>query len=420
MKIALFYYSNPLKEGGTGRFLVNLVRCFKDKEQELYFFNPYYDGINSIRINEFKRLNPKNVFNSLKKRDFLMKTVQAFSGLFKDEYLSRTDKLKMLLLPLVKPRIFYNNLVTITQIYSKFKTLDIDVILAGSTSTELVTLVFYLSRMFKKKVAAFTYGNDFLVNTRYSIKTYYLRNLDLIFLGTNTMKEIIQKIHPVKEERLAVVYWGLIFDDYVISRTKEELRKELSISDDTFVVLSVGRHVSRKKFDIVILAIAEILDRRLDINLKYYLIGEGEETPSLKKLVKELNINDVVKFLGFTSNEIRNKFYKASDVYIMPSSIEKKSIEGLGITFIEANYYNCPVIGTSSGGIKEAVIENETGLLVKENDVNDLVDKIMYLYNNRDLSRELGIKGHKRALKYFNLKRLVNNYIGVLEKLNKK
>ena len=101
----------------------------------------------------------------------------------------------------------------------------------------------------------------------------------------------------------------------------------------------------------------------------------------------------------------------------MPSVVKKESIEGFGIVFIEANYFYTPVIGTFSGGIIEAVENGETGLLVKENDLNDLVDKILFLYFNEDKRRLMGIKGHERVIKKFNWNLNVNDYINLFEDL---
>ncbi|MCK4380912.1 MAG: glycosyltransferase family 4 protein, partial [Candidatus Lokiarchaeota archaeon] len=277
--------------------------------------------------------------------------------------------------------------------------------------------VFILSRMFNKKVASLAYGNEFLVHSRFSLRTYLFNNMDHLILGTNTLKELIKKIHHVNENKLAVIYYGLIPEDYKIRKSKEELRKEFNIPEDQFVLLSVGRHVLRKRFDIVIEAIKIIKEKVPSIKIKYYLIGKGEETPRLKKMTEELGLEKEIEFLGFTDIKTRNKFFKLSDVFIMPSVVKKESIEGFGIVFIEANFFCIPVIGTFSGGIVEAVLNGETGLLVKENDINDLVEKILFFYFNEDKRRFMGKKGHERVIKNFNWNLIVNDYFKLFEDL---
>ena len=83
-----------------------------------------------------------------------------------------------------------------------------------------------------------------------------------------------------------------------------------------------------------------------------------------KKLVKRLNLEKDVKFLGNCDIETRNKFYKMSDIFLMPSITTKNDIEGFGIVFLEANYFKVPVIGTRTGGIVEAIIDGKTGFLI--------------------------------------------------------
>ena len=238
-----------------------------------------------------------------------------------------------------------------------------------------------------------------------------------MILGTYTLKELIKKIHHLDDNKLAVIHYGLIPEDYNLRESKEELRKELNIPEDQYVLISVGRHVLRKRFDLVIEAIKIIKEKVPSIKIKYYLIGKGEETQRLKNLSKKMDLEKYVEFLGFTDIETRNKFLKLSDVFVMPSVVEKESIEGFGIVFIEANYFHTPVIGTFSGGIIEAVENGETGLLVKENDLNDLVDKILFFYFNEDKKRSMGIKGHERVIKKFNWSLIIDDYINLFEDL---
>lgn len=202
-----------------------------------------------------------------------------------------------------------------------------------------------------------------------------------------------------------------------MKESKEELRKEFNIPKSQIVLLSVGRHVPRKNFDLVIKAIKKIKDIKPELDLIYYLIGEGSETHSLKALTRQLNLKHEVIFLGSPDNEKRNKFYKLSDIFLMPIGIKKLDIEGFGIVFLEANYFKVPVIGTSIGGANEAIINGETGLLVKPNDLNDLVEKIIYLIDNEDKRKEMGEKGYERVVEEYSWNKIIEDYINIFEDL---
>jgi len=101
----------------------------------------------------------------------------------------------------------------------------------------------------------------------------------------------------------------------------------------------------------------------------------------------------------------------------MPSSTESESIEDFGIVFLEANYFKRPIIGTYSDGIREAIIHRETGLSVKEKDTDELKEKILFMYNKREICKNKGIMGYERVIKEFNWNIIVDEYIKVFKEL---
>ena len=222
-------------------------------------------------------------------------------------------------------------------------------------------------------------------------------------------------MHHLNENQLEIIYVGLNLEELEVKKSKNELRKEFNINENEFVLLSVGRHVPRKKFDLVIKAVSEIKKLKPSLNIKYILIGDGQETLNLKNLTEQLNLENQIEFLGSCDIEKRNKYYKLSDVFLMPVQTKKNDIEGFGIVFLEANYYKVPVIGTATGGIVEAIIDGETGLLIKPNDLNDLVEKILYLYENENVRKKMGEKGHNRVINEFSWQKIVDDYIHVFK-----
>jgi glycosyltransferase involved in cell wall biosynthesis len=319
---------------------------------------------------------------------------------------------------MIKPQFLFKTIKNVQNLYPYFKKLDIDVILGGSSGMNTLPLIILLSMIFDVKVASIAYGNDFLVRSGLSFKSYYLNNLDLIFLGTNKMKKVIQKIHSILDpNKFEVINYGLILDEYKIKESKAELREKFGIFMDDVILLSVGRHVSRKNFDLVIKAIKKVKENHEKLKIKYFLLGEGEATPMLKDLSKKLGLEKDVKFLGYVDTLTRNYYYKLSDIFIMPSKIEKESIEGFGIVFLEANFFNLPVIGTKSGGITEAIIDGTTGFLIKPNNIDDLVNKIEYLYLNPEKRLDMGNKGHNRVISKFDWNSIVKDYINCLNNL---
>lgn len=417
MNIALIFYGNPPEQGGVGQVLDCLTKSFKDKDDNLYFFNPFYKCNNTINIREIRRYHIFQLIPKFLKKTTLRFLLTSFWKVIRDTKISRTDRLKILLYLLVKPNTLANAQFNIEYMYPFINQMKIDIFLGGTATADVLVLIYFLSRIFNKKVASLTYGNEFLVHSRYSLRTVFFKNLDLLILGAYSIKELIKKVHHLEEEKLAVIRYGLIPRELVIKESKKELREEFDIPKDQFVLISVGRHVSRKNFDLVIKAVSIIKEKKPSMQTTYFLIGEGEETLRLKKLVKDLDLTNEVKFLGHTNIKTRNKYYKLSDVFLMPSVVESESIEGFGIVFLEANYFNLPVIGTYSGGIVEAIEDGKTGLLVNQNDLNDLTEKILFLYENKDKRELMGQQGHERVIEDFNWDKLVNEYLNIFQSL---
>ncbi|MFX0106325.1 MAG: glycosyltransferase family 4 protein [Candidatus Hodarchaeota archaeon] len=417
MKIALFYYDSFKTEGGISHVLECLIKTFKKTDHKIYLFNLNYRSKFTFELIE--KRNSSQLIKILKKKNFYRFLFISFLKIIKDKQIPFLDRLRLLLYFVVKPNILLNTINNIIHIYPLIKKIDVDLILGGATCGDTLTLIFTISRILNKKVASLTYGNDFLVHSPLSLRTFYIRNLDLIIFGTHSLKRIFKKIHPVKDSRLKVIRYGLILKNYKITKDKEELRQELNIPKDKFILLSVGRHVPRKNFDLVIRAIHHIKQQKPDIKIKYYLIGSGPETPHLRELTKELYLEDEVQFLGFVDKNTRNKYYKISDVFTMPSTIKRESIEGFGIVFLEANYYKIPVIGTLSGGIIEAIIDGKTGFLIKPNDINELIEKILYFYENPEKRKKIGNQGYERVINEFNWNKIIFEYISHFQNLLK-
>ncbi len=125
-------------------------------------------------------------------------------------------------------------------------------------------------------------------------------------------------------------------------------------------------------------------------------------------------------FLGRCDIDIRNKYYKMADLFIMPSITKKNDIEGFGIVFLEANYFKVPVIGTATGGMSEAIIDGKTGFLIKQNDIDDLVDRITFFYINETERKEMGKNGFNRVIKNFKWENIIKNYNNLFLEMKEK
>lgn len=172
------------------------------------------------------------------------------------------------------------------------------------------------------------------------------------------------------------------------------------------VLLTVGRLVERKNVQGVLHALRQVVDQVP--NLVYLIAGDGDQRKSLESLTEQLNLRSHVRFLGRVEDDLLPSLYCAADLFTMPS-VERegsKDYEGFGIVFVEANACGLPVIGGRSGGTEDAVVHEETGLLVDPHDVDEIAAAIVRLLTDQDLACRLGENGRRRVEREFTWKKV--------------
>ena len=158
-------------------------------------------------------------------------------------------------------------------------------------------------------------------------------------------------------------------------------------------IFYVGMLLKSKGVDILISAIPIIKKSIPDVCL--YIAGAGKEETNLKNLVKELNIEKNVKFLGFITEEEKYTYYKSVDIFVLPSLFEP-----FGLVLLEAMSCGKPVVASKVGGIPYIVEDGKTGLLFESENVEDLAEKIITLLKDEELRDNMGKVGRERAKEF--------------------
>ncbi len=166
------------------------------------------------------------------------------------------------------------------------------------------------------------------------------------------------------------------------------------------VILTVGRLVPKKNHIGVLRALPQVLEKVPEVC--YLVVGDGEERPRLEQAVRGLGLDEVVIFAGQVRHEDLGAYYGASDLLAMPSTIADEDFESFGIVFAEAGACGKPVIGGRSGGMVDAVIDGETGLLVDPESRDEISAAIARLLQDKELARRLGANGRRRAVEELN------------------
>jgi len=151
----------------------------------------------------------------------------------------------------------------------------------------------------------------------------------------------------------------------------------------------------RKGQDMVIQALPRI--RQNMPQVKYVLVGTGEELASLTTLARELGVHDSVVFAGNVLDQELAAYYAACDVFIMPNRQIDSDIEGFGIVYLEAGAAGKPVIGGKSGGTDDAIVDGVTGIRVDGNSSVEIADAVVDLLSAPDRAKTMGQRGRQRV-----------------------
>ena len=175
-------------------------------------------------------------------------------------------------------------------------------------------------------------------------------------------------------------------------------------------LITISRLDGRKSHQNILMTIKNLLPKFP--NLKYISIGDGDERKNLEKLRAELGLNKEVELIFKSTEQEKVALLENSDVFVMPSVIYKKSVEGFGITYIEAASYGTPSIGGIYGGEGDAIKSGHTGYLCNGNDLNALYETLLKILEN-DHYKELGYNALEFS-KDFNWNKIIKKYIELI------
>lgn len=282
----------------------------------------------------------------------------------------------------------------------------------------------YLGLFFKltcrRPYAVYAHGLDILHNSLSIWKKFWikviLQEADIIITNSNYVKERVLKKYNINIKKFKVVYPRIDLTN--IESATEKLTR-LDLPKDVKIILSVGRLVERKGFDMVIEALDVIArsdkgatkQSKTEIasatprndKWQYWIVGDGQDRGRLESLVKKYNLESKVKFLGAVPSLQIYQYYKACDVFIMPCREIDGDVEGFGIVFLEAAAFKKPSIAGKSGGAPEAVVDGITGLLVDPMDVEEISQALLKLLTNDEVSAKLGQNAYERVRREFSV-----------------
>lgn len=214
-----------------------------------------------------------------------------------------------------------------------------------------------------------------------------------IICGVNFQRKIMAA-EGAPLEKIKVVHGGVDTRTFKPLSDERKRFRQIFEVEDKFVLLSLGRITRRKGFDVAIRALS-LLDDIEDIIL--LIVGEGPAKPSLVKLVKDLDIDEKVKFLGYLPSSLIPKIYNVADLLIAPFREVGRDIEGFPLVVQEAQACGLPVVSTNTAGVPELVENGKTGFIVETNSPKRIAENIRLPYEDKGLYTNLANEARKKA-----------------------
>jgi glycosyltransferase involved in cell wall biosynthesis len=212
---------------------------------------------------------------------------------------------------------------------------------------------------------------------------------DFIFCISHYARSQVMKLSPVQAwSKLDVCRLGVDTERFVPVPRRP--------ANESCNLLCVGRLTPAKGLAILLEAVAQLQGQ--DILLTLTLVGMGPDEQSLRQYARQLGISRHVHFTGAVNQDHILDFYKAADIFVLPSFAE-----GLPVVLMEAMAMEIPCITTAITGIPELINNGEDGLLVAASDLAGLTDAISLLADDEALRRQLGQAGRRKVLACYDL-----------------
>ncbi|MBX7258306.1 MAG: glycosyltransferase family 4 protein, partial [Candidatus Hydrogenedentes bacterium] len=260
-------------------------------------------------------------------------------------------------------------------------------------------IIAYMANLVAKKpYALFAYGYEFL---KYRHRPLMQSVLRAVYARARTVAAISRFTRDalagfgVDDKRIAMILPGAPPAKPVADDVLERVRTKY-VLEDRKVILSVGRLIPRKGHLALVRAMPRVLEQFPDACL--IVVGRGPMMMECSRAACELGIRDAVRFPGYIPDSDVTALYALCDVFALPTGGDDDAhVEGFGLVFSEAHAHAKPVVAGRAGGVSDAVLDGETGLLVEPGDEESTAHALIRLLAHPELARTLGENGRKRV-----------------------
>ena len=230
----------------------------------------------------------------------------------------------------------------------------------------------------------------------------------IITISKYTQNKIIQ-LYEIEKEKIRIVPNGVDIQKFKPLKNQSTIKRQIGVNNRQ-CVLFVGRLIPRKGLSFLVQAAKHIIKEKEQT--AFVIVGDGPQKNHLISYLEKNRIRKNFIFLGDIKDEILPLIYNCAEVFVFPSVQE-----GQGIALLEAQAVSKPVIAFNTGGVRETILNQETGLLVEPNS-KELANAIIKLLKNEEMRNKMGKKGREFVSKNFSWEKSAKKLLETYKEVN--
>lgn len=259
----------------------------------------------------------------------------------------------------------------------------------------------FLRLMPKMRTICFIHGEE--ITTQFGYRRFArnrarsLRDTDAVVAVSSYTRDQLVALMATDPAKIEVINNGVDLERFRPVPARADLTARYALAGRR-TILTVSRLMEKKGIDSTLYALAGLVGARSD--LLYLIVGDGEFRAPLQSLVRELRLEDHVVFAGPVAATDLADYYALGDFFVMPNRrMPDGDTEGFGLVFLEANACRKAVIGGRDGGVVDAIVDGETGLLVNGHSIEAIRAALETLLDDTEARDRMADTGYERALR---------------------
>lgn len=276
---------------------------------------------------------------------------------------------------------------------------------------------YVLSRLFRKPLVVVIHGLDATYQNPLfkAIVPRAVRRASAVICISQASAEEVRRL-GVEAGKIQVI--PLAVNDEIYGKSdRAGLIKQLRLTDDNQILLTVGRLVKRKGVAWFIENVLPGLVKQYP-KLVYLVVGEGSDRPDIEAAIESTGASQNVRLLGRVDDALYQAAYNGADIFVMPNINVPGDMEGFGLVLLEASICALPVVAADTEGIKDAIQDGKNGVLVPVRDTVAFQRQIGCFLADKPAADKFGKQSRRFTLETYRWDKLADRYLAAYRRIS--